>query len=54
MDAVRRVMTREELRAISGKRNRSDEKAVFVAVLRRPATREPARTSPPLGVAISV
>jgi hypothetical protein len=48
-------MTREELRAISGKRNRSDEKTLFVAVLRRPkSSREPARTSPPLGVAISV
>jgi hypothetical protein len=47
-------MTREELRAISGKRNRSDEKTLFVDVLRRPATREPARTSPPLGINIYV
>jgi hypothetical protein len=47
-------MTREELRATSGKRNRSDEKTLFVDVLRRPATREPARTSPPLGINIYV
>jgi hypothetical protein len=46
-------MTREELRAISGKRNRG-ETTLFVDVLRRPATREPARTSPPLGINIYV